>query len=92
MKIIYNANAQNALNSIFDFIALDSIDRAYAFREQLERQISGITFMPYRFRKNQILGRENVRDLVFKGYVVVFEIKLEQIEILNIYKSNLFKF
>lgn len=92
MQIILNKQFKAALQSIVEFIELDSLERAMKFRRELMDKIKDITFMPYRFRKNQILGRENVRDLVFKGYVVVFEIKLEQIEILNIYKSNLFKF
>ena len=31
---------------------------------------------------------ENIRDFIFKGYVIIFEIN-ENIEILNIYKHNL---
>lgn len=45
--------------------------------------------MPYRHRKNQTSNDKNIRDLIFKGYIVVFRIDDEIIEILNIYKQNL---
>ena len=44
--------------------------------------------MPYKHRKNFITNDENIRDFIFKGYVIIFEIN-ENIEILNIYKHNL---
>ena len=48
--------------------------------------------MPYRCRKNAILGDENVRDLVFKGYVITYRINEKSIEVLLIYKENLPQF
>ncbi len=45
--------------------------------------------MPFRCRKNAILDDKNVRDLIFKGYVIVFRIKQDEIEILEIFKENL---
>lgn len=45
--------------------------------------------MPYSYRKNSIANDENIRDLIFKGYVVIFEISTKNIEILDIYKHNL---
>ena len=45
--------------------------------------------MPYRFRKNKTINREDTRDLIFKGYVVVFRIEQDYIKILAIYKHNL---
>lgn len=47
--------------------------------------------MPRRFRKNGLTANNNIRDLIFKGYVVVFEISDEDIEILGIYKNNLWQ-
>ena len=44
--------------------------------------------MPYKHRKNFIANDENIRDFIFKGYVIIFEIN-ENIEILNIYTHNL---
>ena len=48
--------------------------------------------MPYRFRKNFDLNREDVRDLLFKGYIIPFKITTKNIEILTIFKQNLPKY
>ena len=47
--------------------------------------------MPYRFRKNLDINDDDVRDLIFHGYVVPFYIDKEKdtITILLIYKENL---
>ena len=49
--------------------------------------------MPYRCRQNPIAKDENVRDMIFKGYVIVFFVDEAQqcVEILGIYKNNLWK-
>ncbi|MDA3047578.1 type II toxin-antitoxin system RelE/ParE family toxin [Campylobacter sp. JMF_08 NE1] len=92
MTIIYNDSFENSLNEIIDFIAQDSIERAVKFHNDIYQKISNITFMPYRYRRNKILNDKNVRDLIFKGYIIPFEIKKDKIEILTIFKENLPKF
>ena len=85
MKIIYSKKFQNSLANIVDFIAQDSPKRARNLPQTLNQTIA---FMPYKHRKNFIANDENIRDFIFKGYVIIFEIN-ENIEILNIYKHNL---
>ena len=49
--------------------------------------------MPYRFRKNRYFHKDNVRDLIFNGYVIPsFIIDDKTVTILAIYKQNLPKF
>lgn len=88
MKIIYSKKFQNSLANIVDFIAQDSPKRARKFVINLKSQLETIAFMPYKHRKNFIANDKNIRDFIFKGYVIIFEIN-ENIEILNIYKHNL---
>ena len=88
MKIIYSKKFQNSLANIVDFIAQDSPKRAREFAINLKSQLETIAFMLYKHRKNFIANYENIRDFIFKGYVIIFEIN-ENIEILNIYKHNL---
>ena len=91
MTINLTKDFLNDLDSIFDFIAQDSIENAVKFKDDLYDEISKIAFMPYRFRKNQIANKDTIRDLIFKGYVVPFAINEEYIEILGIYKTNLWE-
>mgnify|MGYP001685299524 FL=1 len=48
--------------------------------------------MPYRFRKNLKQNRNDVREMIFKSYVVPFQIKKDSIIILSIFKCNLTRF
>lgn len=89
MNIVFTENFEIRLKAILDFIALHSINAAILFHDELYAKIAKIPQMPYSFRKNQLLNNENVRDLIYKGYVVVFKITLESIIILSIYKHNL---
>ncbi len=91
MTINLSKDFLSDLEYIFDFIAQDSLENAVKFKIDLYAEISKIPFMPKRFRKNLIINKDNFRDLIFKGYVVPFAIKEEFIEILGIYKNNLWK-
>ena len=89
MKIIFSNNFQNALQEIYNYISTESNERAFSFCDELYNEISKLTFMPKRCRKSKLFDDENVRDLIFKGYVVPFKITDESIRILYIYKANL---
>lgn len=80
----------NELNFILDFIKeRDGLDRAVSFHDAIYTQIDKIPFMPFRFRQNIEANDKNIREMVFKGYKVPFRITADKIEILGIYKTNL---
>ena len=91
MVIYYSIDFIEQLERIVSFIAKDSQTRADEFSSTLRQKIESIPEMPYRFRQNQTLQDENVRDLIYKGYVVVFAIKQECIEVLGIFKHNVWE-
>ncbi|QCD44637.1 type II toxin-antitoxin system RelE/ParE family toxin [Campylobacter mucosalis] len=88
MNIKYSRKFSRQMGYIVGFIAQDSKNRAYAFKEQIFKQISTIAFMPYRFRKSPFLDNENIREMISKGYVIRFLIANDTIEILAIYSKN----
>ncbi|KEA46224.1 type II toxin-antitoxin system RelE/ParE family toxin [Campylobacter mucosalis] len=88
MRIVFTENFDENLIQILDFISQDSIQRAVEFHSQLYDKIASIADMPYRFRKNKTMDKESIRDLIFKGYIVVFEISKDSIRILSIFKHN----
>ncbi|OCR88042.1 type II toxin-antitoxin system RelE/ParE family toxin [Campylobacter fetus] len=89
MIIEFTENFLDSLNAILDFISKGSIDNAFKFRDELLQNIEDIKLFPYRFRKNLLLNNPDIRDLIFKKYIIVFMIKQDKIIILNIYKYNL---
>ena len=77
-----------ALNDIESFIALDSLERAEKFKNDIIDKISSLDFMHKRCRKSTLANDESIRDLIFKGYIIVFKIQNETIKVLYIYKEN----
>lgn len=77
-----------ALNDIESFIALDSLERAEKFKNDIINKISSLDFMPKRCRKSTLANDESIRDLIFKGYIIVFKIQNDTIKVLYIYKEN----
>jgi plasmid stabilization system protein ParE len=53
-------------------------------------QIKNLPNNPYKFRKSFYFDDENIRDMIFKKYTIVYEIDLDNdmIVILNIFYKN----
>lgn len=79
------------LESIVDFIALDSVTRAIKFYDEVILKIQNIPHNPYAYRKRN--KDENLRELIYKGYTIPFEIDTtnHKIVILGIFNQNLWK-
>lgn len=90
MKIKYTRKFKTRIEAIVEFIAKDSSARAVKFSAELFKSINEIKFMPYKHRKSHTADSENIRDLIFKGYVIPFFINTEEnvVEILTIYSKN----
>ncbi len=89
MKLLLSKRFQSDLENILVFYSQKSFEASENFYNSLFYKIKSIEFMPYRFRKNVVKNNENIRDLIYKGYVVPFFIDGDTIFILDIYKDNL---
>jgi len=78
----------NELKKILSFISLDSANRARVFKKQLDLRVDNLSCFPYKYRKSLHHQNENVRDLIYKGYTIVYRInqKSESIEVIDIFK------
>ncbi|HDZ4933801.1 TPA: type II toxin-antitoxin system RelE/ParE family toxin [Campylobacter jejuni] len=87
MKIVPTPKFKNGLRYIVNFIKLDSSFYAKEFNSICKN----LSFMPYKNRKSLSFDNENIRDLIFKGYIIPYLIdkSKNEIVILGIYKSNL---
>ena len=88
MKIIYRESFIKEITDIWDFIALDSSNRATQFVNEIEQKIQDLPSLPLIYRKSIYFDAENIRDMIHKGYVVVYKIDTanESIIILGINK------
>ncbi|MGM0519773.1 MAG: type II toxin-antitoxin system RelE/ParE family toxin [Campylobacterota bacterium] len=77
------------MEEIVDFIAIDSIEQALKFYDELYQKIKKIPLQPYIYRKKD--DDENLRELIYKGYTIPFVIDKEnyKIIILGIFNQNL---
>ncbi|HEH6121790.1 TPA: type II toxin-antitoxin system RelE/ParE family toxin [Campylobacter jejuni] len=74
-----------------NIVRKESIKVKNTFKNDLYKALKKLDFMPYKFRKSLAFDDENVRDFIFKGYVIPYKIDKEKdlIIILGIYKENL---
>jgi hypothetical protein len=74
MNIVRSQAYTKALQETMQFILLDSKARALTFKHELDAHIDNLDNMPFKFRKSIYFNDDNKRDLIFKGYTVVYKI------------------
>ena len=65
------------LNDQVEYIAKDKPAAARKFKSEVIKRIKGISAMPYANKKSIFFDREDIRDLIFKGYIIVYKINTE---------------
>jgi len=88
MKIVFKDTFINRLEGQLTYISLDSPKRARKFKADLFMRIKEIQTNPYLCRKSIYFSDENIRDLVFKGYTIVFRVTDKAIEVFGFVKSQ----
>ena len=86
MKIVFKDTFYHRLENQIEYISLDSPARARKFKSDLFKRIKEIGSNPYRYRKSIYFEEETIRDLIFKGYTIVFRINGNNIEIFGFVK------
>jgi len=93
MNIIYDPRFINSFNNIWDYIARDSKNRANKFKKEIKKSIEDIHHMPYKCRKSIYFDDNDIRDLIYKGYTIVYQVNKDKsiITVLGIkkYKEEL---
>jgi len=91
MKIIETDLYINQLLKILKYISIDKISAAKKFKQNLSKNIKNLVNFPYKYRKSHYYNDENIRDMVFERYTIIYRIKKESniIEVLEIFKKNL---
>jgi addiction module RelE/StbE family toxin len=91
--IRWSIRALDDLESISDYIEKDSPEKANKFVKAIFEKIEQLKQFPYIGRKFPNKEGDKLREIIFKNYRIVYEIKAEIIEILVImHGSRLLKF
>lgn len=74
MKIGITKSFRTKLNKQIGYIARDKPTAARKFKNDIISRIRVIPKMPYQNRKSIFFDDNEIRDLIFKGYIVVYKI------------------
>lgn len=79
------------LQTLLEFIAQDSVENALKFECELLERIENLDSMPRKYRQSIHFSNPNIRDFIFKCYVVPYLIDSANntLVILGIRKWNL---
>ncbi|HBY67806.1 MAG TPA: type II toxin-antitoxin system RelE/ParE family toxin [Flavobacteriaceae bacterium] len=71
-----------------EYIAEDKPQAARKFKKDILKTIKELEALPYKHRKSIYFDDENIRDLVFKGYTIVYRVKPKEecIEVFGLLK------
>jgi len=76
MKIVYKDTFVKSLENQLDYIAQDNPSAAKKFQKELISRMKQIPKHPQRFRKSIYFNDNSIRDLIYKGYTIVFRINI----------------
>jgi plasmid stabilization system protein ParE len=95
MRLKFTESFKEKLNDHIEFIAKDKPTAARKFKSLILNEIREIPHMPYKNRKSIFFDKIDIRDLVVKGYLVVYKINKSKnsIEVFGFtrYEENPFK-
>ena len=74
MQILKRKKFNNDFSLILRFIALDSKNRAKTFKSEIVNAVNNLVYMPYKCRQSIYFEDESIRDLIYKGYTIVYKI------------------
>ncbi|WP_456480588.1 type II toxin-antitoxin system RelE/ParE family toxin [Nautilia sp.] len=86
MKIVKKRKFIKSLALIFEYMAKDKPFAAKTFKETLYKKFENLKTFPKMYRKSIYFNDENYRDLIYKGYTVIYKIEKDKIIILDIFK------
>ena len=80
--------AKDDLQEIYNYIAKDSVYYAIKTTKQIINKTQIIKSFPYVGRKVQTYNSENIRELIYKSYKIIYEIDSKNIYIHRIFHSS----
>lgn len=88
MKIVFKDTFVSRLKIQLEYIASNNPQNARAFKNNLLDKIKAIPNHPLKHRKSIYFNDPTIRDLIFKGYTIVYRINTNQIEVFGFVKQQ----
>ena len=90
MQIKLTKEFEKNFEAIYKYIAKDKLSASKKFKNELLKQIKNIPKFPYKHRKSIYFDNNDIRDMIFKRYTIVYKIEIEDniIVIVDIFNQN----
>jgi toxin ParE1/3/4 len=88
MKLVWTKEALNCLLEIEEYISRDNPEAAISFVDKLISLAETIVDNPKKGREVPELTLENIRELLYKNYRIVYLVKKKSVEILTIFEGH----
>lgn len=86
-KLNWHRSARDNLIQIYNYIYQDSIYYSIKTINNIVDRVNNLKTLPYIGRKVPEYDDENIRELIYKSYRIIYEIKLNKILIHRIWHS-----
>lgn len=87
-KVVWTKKGNNDLDSIFNFIFLDSEKHAFLFINEIKREVDNLIYFPKKGRKISE-SNKNYREIFIGNYRVLYFLIDEEIIILRVIHMSL---
>ncbi|MHB0993170.1 MAG: hypothetical protein B7Y23_03150 [Sulfurovum sp. 16-42-52] len=90
MLLIFKPTFSSELKQILEYIAQDKPSASMKFKNDLKESLNLLLNNPTMHRESIYFQDKNMRDMVHRGYTVVYRIRpiKKEIEILRIFNKN----
>jgi plasmid stabilization system protein ParE len=84
MKVHWTAKAEEHLDAIYGYIALDSPRYALRMVDRLTGRSKQIAAFPYSGRKVPEYDKDDIREVIEGSYRIIYHIKPDQIDVVAV--------
>ena len=90
MQINRSTRYKNDLFQILEYIAQDKLSASENFLAELDLLINNLPNFPFKCSRSKYFDNENMRDMIYKGYTIVYRVNKSEnsIEIIRIFHKN----
>ncbi len=91
MKVIESRQFKDELRVIAFYIKKDKLSASIDFVKNLKKSVKRLVDFPYQYKKSIYFDNDEIRDMVYRGYTIVYEINTEKdtLVLLSIFNQNL---
>jgi plasmid stabilization system protein ParE len=90
LKIIESHKFKLKLRIITNYIKKDKQGASVDFAKDLKKNIKNLNNSPFKYRPSIYFDNENIRDMTYKGYTIIYKVNMQEeaIVVADIFNQN----